>query len=367
MRLLLLASEGGDAQRRALHGLLASARARGDEVRMLAPDREGKLLRDAGIPIESWQPGGLFHVLRSIGALRRALDRHVPDVIHALGWAAGAVVLGALPASAAARTVVTLLDPLREGEIPKAFVERRLPELLRRAAHVTCAYETLAREVVERFGVAAEHVSVVPYGVAAALPPGAARTGDDGPIVGYAGGAEPERAWEIAFDAVASAQRTFPAAQLRIAAPGSAGTPLRAYARGRDVRYDVVAVTDAGATAFFGAIDLLIVPQGRDGLPWALLQALVDGVPVVGADRDGIGDTLRALGTGLLVDDDDAAFAQGIVHTWSAIEGARREAQGRRAAAIAAFAPAQVAARMTTIYDRIAAAATSPIPLENDD
>jgi glycosyltransferase involved in cell wall biosynthesis len=365
MRLLLLASEGGDSQRRMLHGLVTATCARGDDVRILAPDREGKLLRHVGVPIESWQPRELFHVLRSIGALRRAVDRHVPDVVHALGWEAGAVVLGALPPSVAARTVVTLLDPLREGAIPKAFVEQRLPELLRRAAHVTCAYPALAREVVERFAIDAEKVSVVPYGVEPALPTNAARTGHDGPIVGFAGGAEPEPAWEIAFEALASVQRTFPSARLRVAAPPSVGAP-RAHARGREVRHDVVNVGERGAAAFSGAIDLLIVPQGRDGLPWALLQALVDGVPVVGADRDGIGDTLRALGTGLLVDDDDTAFAQGIARTWGAIDGARCEAQHRRAAAIAAFDPAQVAARMTTMYDRIAAAAIHSPSLEND-
>jgi glycosyltransferase involved in cell wall biosynthesis len=368
MKLLLLVSDGGDAQRRAVRGVLETAQTRGDDVRILAPDSEGKLLRDHGVPIESWQPGGLFNELRSIGALRRAVERHAPDVIHAIGWAAGAVVLGALPASYAPRTLVSLLDPIHEGEIPKQFVEQRLPDLLRRAAHLTCAYPTLADELVGRFGVGAERVTVVPYGVSPVLPPHAARPpGRDGPIVGYAGGSEVERGWEIAFEAVAGVLREFPAAHLRFAAPASVGTLLRAYARGREVRCDIVPVAERGPAAFFGAIDLLIVPHGEDGLPWGLLQGLVDGVPVVAADRDGIADTVRALGTGLLVPDDGIAFADGIAQTWTAIDGAWREAQCRRAAAIAAFDPAQVGARMTTIYDRIAAAAADLTPHEHDE
>jgi glycosyltransferase involved in cell wall biosynthesis len=367
MNLLLLVSDGGDAQRRAVHAFLSAARRRADDVRVLAPDSEGKLLRELGVPIESWQPSGLFNVLGSIGALRRAAEHHAPDVIHAFGWAAAAVTLGTLPAGSAARTVVTLLDPIHEGEMPKQFVEQRLADLLRRAAHVTAAYPALAGELVARFGVAAERITVIPYGVTPTLPRDVERpAGRAGPIVGFAGSPEGGRAWGMAFDAVAAVQGTFPAARLRFAVPASAATLLRAYARGREVPYDVVPLEEPGDT-FVGAIDLLIAPHGWDGLPWGLLQALVDGVPVVGADRDGSADTLRTLGTGLLVRDDAAGFAAGIAQTWSRIDGAWREAQGRRAAAIGAFDPAQVGARMTTIYDRIAAAAINATPTENDE
>jgi glycosyltransferase involved in cell wall biosynthesis len=368
MKLLLLVSEGGDAQRRAVHAFVSAARRRADDVRVLAPDSEGKLLRDLGVPIESWQPSGLFNVLGSIGVLRRAVEHHTPGVIHAVGWEAAAVVLGALPAGFAARTVVTLLDPIHEGEIPKPFVDQRLPELLRRAADVVCAYPTLAGELVARFGVAAERITVIPYGVTPSVPADIERPAERaGPIVGYAGGPEGGRAWGIAFDAVAAVERTFPAARLHFAIPPSAASLLRAYARGRNVRYDVVPLEDLGSRAFVGAIDLLVVPHGWDGLPWGLLQAVVDGVPVVAADRDGSADTLRALGTGLLVRDDAPAFAEGIAQTWGRIDRAWREAQGRRPAATGAFDPAQVDARITTIYDRIAAAAINATPHRNDE
>jgi len=52
MKLLFLASAGGAAMRRSLHSAITLA-ATNHELRMLAPDAEGKFLRDCGVPTES--------------------------------------------------------------------------------------------------------------------------------------------------------------------------------------------------------------------------------------------------------------------------------------------------------------------------
>ena len=161
MRILVLASAGGDAHRRALAALVAAASTQHD-VRVLAPEGEAELLRPFGVPVESWNPAGLFRALRSVGALRRAVEHHAPDLIHAVGWSAAAVALGARPPADARRALITLLDPLGEDEMPKQFAEKRLPELLRRTAFATAASPSLARELTERFGLDAERVEVVP-------------------------------------------------------------------------------------------------------------------------------------------------------------------------------------------------------------
>ena len=57
MKLLYLVSAGGAAMRRSLHAALSSVQAQ-HEVRMLAPDAEGKALRFLGVPTESWRPAG---------------------------------------------------------------------------------------------------------------------------------------------------------------------------------------------------------------------------------------------------------------------------------------------------------------------
>lgn len=367
MKLLVLASEGGAAQRRALQALAADASAHHD-VRVLAPDSEGKQLRNLRVPVESWQPGALFDVLRSSGALRRALEHHRPDVVHAVGWAAAAVALGSLPAAYAARTLVTLIEPIQDA-IPKKFVEQRLPELLRRAAFTTCAYPALANELAVRFGVARERIAVIPYGVSPTLPPNVARPpGRGGPIVGYVERLDPDRAWELAVDAVALLRGSLPGARLWLGAALPLRNLVRAYLREHALPLDVVGFDEGELGAFFGGIDLLVVPHGRGGLPFGLVQALVDGVPVVAANDAALAEALRTYRTRWLVENDRDSFARAIDEAWREIDRAWDEAQAERGRAIAAFDPAQVSASIATIYDRIhvAAVAANIEPNENE-
>jgi hypothetical protein len=161
LKLLLLASAGGEPHRRALAELVASA-AREHDVRVLAPDAEAKLLRPLGVPVECWRPSGLFSMLRSVGVLRRAVERDDPELIHAIGWTAAAVGLGALAPARAERLIVTLLEPLRPNEIPRPFRERRLPELLGRAARFRVPNASLAAVLEDELGVDPGRVELLP-------------------------------------------------------------------------------------------------------------------------------------------------------------------------------------------------------------
>ena len=159
MKILLLVSAGGEAFREKLGELVATV-ARANEVRVLAPEAEAKLLRPLGVPVESWRPSGLFSMLRSVGALRRAVERGEPDLIHAVGWTAAAVALGSLAPARAATMIVTLPEPIRANEIPRPFLEKRLPELLQRAARFSVPDEALARTLTEEFGVDPDRVQI---------------------------------------------------------------------------------------------------------------------------------------------------------------------------------------------------------------
>ncbi|MDB5069852.1 MAG: glycosyltransferase, group 1 family [Candidatus Eremiobacteraeota bacterium] len=354
MKLLVLASAGGDAHRRTLTALVENASLHGD-VRVLAPDAEGGLLRPIGVPVESWNPAGLFNVLRSVGALQRAVEHHAPDVIHAVGWTAAAVALGALTPAHAAQTVVTVLDPIRDGDVPKQFVEKRLPELLRRAGYATCAYRTLATDLMERFGIAPERIEVIPPGVVPQLPPASTRPhGRDGPIVGYLSPIDADSAWESAVDALAVLANTRAAAQLWFATEGAPHNAVHAFARARGVHERMRYFDHLPPAEFARGIDVAVVPRGRDGLPYALPQALVDGVPVVATNDDGLADTLAPFSTGWLVPDGADGLVAGVEAVWARIGAAWAGAQAQRLAAIAAFDPARAADHMLGLYARVA-------------
>ena len=353
MKVLFLVSAGGDAMRRSVRAAIEEA-APFHELRMLAPDAEAKVLRDCGVPTESWRPAGLFNVLRSIRALTHAVERHKPDVIHAFGWTAAAVALGALPSRFASKTLVTLQDPIRKTEMPKPFLDKRLPELLARAGAIRCAYETLRRVIVDTFEVPTERVAVQPYGVATFMPLNLARgPGRRGPIVGYAGRLEGDRAWEIAVDAIATVVAEHPDAQLWLARTGPISSLVRAHARAKGVINSVTFFEDLPLSEFFGGIDMLVVPSTHDGLPYAVVEALVRGVPVIGANVGGIADTLRSL-SAFLAPDDSVGFAAGIAQVWSEIDAAWVCAQAERPTTVALFDPTQASRTTLELYTELA-------------
>jgi len=355
-RVLLAVSAGGYAMRRTVAEMILAARPR-YTLRALAPDREAQTIRPLGIPVESWKPAGLFNVLRSIGALRRTVERFDPEVIYAFGWTAGAVTLGALPSRFAARTIVMLQDPIRKGEMPQPFLEKRLPELLARPAAIVVSYEKLRRGLIAGFNVDADRIILDVPGVAPLAPPNVARApGRPGPIVGYVGALDAERAWEVAIDALALVLPRYPNARLWFANGGRVTPLVRQHARTMKVLDAITFFDDLPTAELFAGVDLLIAPRMSDGLPYAPLEALVSGLPFVAANSDGMGDVLLPY-AGYLVPDEAAGLAAGIEGTWNAIDDAWASAAAQRAAAVAAFDPEAALARTFALWDRVAASA----------
>jgi glycosyltransferase involved in cell wall biosynthesis len=355
-RVLHLVSAGGSAMRRTV---AEHVRAFGGdtEQRMLAPDAEAKILRPLGVPIESWRPAGLFNVLRSIGALRRSVERYEPEAIIAYGWTAGAVGLGSLAPRFARRILVRLQDPIRDGEMPKAFYEKRLPELMQRAGAISCAYRTLAHQVTGTLGVAPERVTIAPYPIPSEIVATFERTPNrHGPVIGLVQRLEAEGAWGTAIDALAELKTTHPDARLWLAGDGPILSIVRAYARQRGVIDEISFFGDMPGSALLSGVDLVLVPASRDALPYTLLEALVAGVPVIAGNTAAMADLLADFETAWLVPDDGRGFAHGIATVWPAIDAAWTAAQAQRAKAAAAFDPATVMGAMRALCDRLAEA-----------
>lgn len=367
-KLLVLVSPEGDAMLREVYETVLALRERYDIVVLAAP-AERKRYKAAGIPFVAFRPAGIVGMATSLSRLRKTIERFSPDIVHAHGFPAVAAALGTVPASVAARTIATFHDPQRDRELPQKLVERKLPAYLRRAAFLTAVYPSLARALEARLGLPDGAMSVIPHGTAVAFDtlPLARPPARPGPVVGWNGRLSADRSWETVIDAFALLRGREPVARLEIAGSGRARQFIAAYVREKKLA-DVVAFRgDIGPREFFAAIDVLAVPISRDSMPHAPLEALVAGVPVVGANLGALADVLGGFETAWLVPDDAAGFCDGLADVWSQIDRAWEGAAAQRDAARATYGRDVVVAAYEALYDRLTTsapgdAATEPQP-----
>ena len=356
-KVLYLFSAFSDSMRRNALEVVSEAMERYD-VQILAMEKDVKTLRTAGVPAKAWKPTGLLTMLWAIDALRKTVKSYDPDMIHAFGFTAAAAGLGSVSRMMASRTLVSLHDPvpLAGAELPKAFVEKRLPLLLERAGQIVCAHPTLAEEVSEHLGVPPDEIDMIPPGIPVGPTLAMRPKGRPGPIVGYAGQLGPDKAWETALAAFAKVKAELPDAQLWIAGTGTLIAQVRSEASGLGVLEAISFFGDIGLAELFAGIDLLVVPRGKDPHPLGFLEALVTGIPVVATNRGALADYIGERETGWLVTPDADGFSAGIIDAWSHIDEAWEGAAAQRAAAAAEFDPATVLARIFAHYDELMAA-----------
>jgi glycosyltransferase involved in cell wall biosynthesis len=160
--------------------------------------------------------------------------------------------------------------------------------------------------------------------------------------MGLIGRLEADRSWEVAIDTLAELKPRFPDARLWLAGDGPVVSVVRAFARQRGVFDEISFFGDMPAGDVMPGVDLLLVPGSRDAMPYALLEALVLGIPVVAANVPGIADVLMPFPGAWLVPDDGHGFAHGVATVWPEIDVAWATAQRQRDAAAEAFAPEKI-------------------------
>jgi glycosyltransferase involved in cell wall biosynthesis len=358
----MLLSACSDSMRHSAVQVVAAATEHHD-IEILAPDREEKALRPLGASMRSWNPAGAYFMLRSVDTLRKAVKRFDPDLIHAFGFPATIAVLGSVSRMMAARTLVSLHDPIPEGggTIPKKFVEKRMPSLLTHAGSFICAYRSLAEDLFTRFGVERARVFTIPPGVPASRAAQIVRVpGRVGPRIGFWGQLGPDNAWEIALRTLAKVRADRPNAQLSIAGGGTLVSRVRARAAEMKILEHVHLLGDIDVRQMFGQIDLLLVTLARDPLPVALLDALVAGVPVVAANRGALADVVGARETGWLAEPDSSGLAAGVLDLWGRVDEAWRGAAAQRAEAVVEFDRDAILARTFAHYGRLLTETASP-------
>ena len=309
-------------------------------------------LDDPGWDVEPFYEALEVPVLRLEGALglRRVLSRLRPRVVHT--HLVHADVFGALAALGSASRLVSTKhndDPFRTG--PFRFVERLLT---RRVDRVIAITEALRRFTVDRVGLPAAKVEVVPYGLdelPAAwgsnpeldLPP-------DARVLLAVTRLVPQKGLDVAVAAFEIVRERHPNAALVVLGEGPERPRLRAagvYLPGR--------VGDVAE--WYRRAELLVHPVRWEGFGLALLEAMLAEKPVVATRVSSVPEIVLDGDTGMLVPPDDPrALAAAIQALLEDPHRARAYGRAGRARARSEFSVARMVERTLAVY----AAATSP-------
>lgn len=350
MRVLLLHNRyrAAGGEERVVDELEALLSSRGHAVARLERDSEATGRAQAAY--------GLVHGGLAPGDVAKAVRLHRADVVHAhnvhplLGWRALAAAR-----AAGARTVLHLHNyrfacaigvAFRDGEpcyrchgrdtlpgvrhrcrgsLPEAVVyaaglSRQQPQLLAHADALVSVSAALA-ERLGTMGIPRERIVVLPNAVQRIAD---ASRAADGAYALVAGRLVEEKGFDVAIAAARAA-----GVPLRIAGDGPQAERLRELAAGADVTFLGRLSGDALAGERRGAALLLAPSRYDDPCPMAVVEALADGLPVLGSDRGGIPELV---GEGVAVPADDVpAWTVALRRLWS--DPAARAAAGAAALA----------------------------------
>lgn len=334
-----------------------------------------RLERDSATTSRAQAARGLLHGGLDAGDVGKAVRLHRADVVHAhnlhplLGWRALAAAR-----AAGARTVLHLHNhrlvcaiavayrdgapcflchgrdtrpglrhrcrgTLAESAVYAAGLARQQPRLLAHADALLAVSEALAAQLAG-MGIARARTTVLPNAVRAIAACSQAATGR---YALAAGRLVEEKGFDVAVRAACTA-----GVPLRIAGTGPDEGRLRALAAGADVTFLGQLAQGALARERRGAALLLAPSRSDDPCPMAVVEALADGLPVLGSARGGIPE-LVGEDAALPVDDADAWVAA-LRALWG--DPARRAAAGEAALARARanHSPDAWYAGLRTIY-----------------
>ena len=269
----------------------------------------------------------------------RALLRHQEGVVlhshNAAAWQYG--VLGCLGQR------VRHIHSEHGSNPHKAGVANRIRNacLWRLTDKVVAVAESTAQDLARKQGIPVSRIRVVPNGVAASVPrdsPG--RHGgrpsivEEEPIAGGSGSVPTARmiigsvgrlAHVKGYDRLihAFAQLATPSASLILVGEGPEREALEALAASLGIAARVIfAGYQSEPGLYLGAMDLFVLPSRSEGVSLSLLEAMAAGVPVAATDVGANREVLDDGRCGLLLPDDEAAWADLLTSALSDPQGA---------------------------------------------
>lgn len=321
-------------------------------VRYASPERETLAYRGTMHSDSARSPAAALAFAGMLRAFLSAVEEECAggqaDVVHAHWWVPGGIA-AALARRAGRPLVVTLhgTDMALARSVPGARHVFRA--VARSATQLTAVSSVLARQAAAASGLPEESITVSPMPLALQPHPPAQERGG----VVFVGRLTKQKRVGVLLTALSLLASRGLRLDLTVVGDGPERGPLEGRAAAPDL---------AGWVRFMGKVSpnevpehlaqarLLVLPSVDEGLGLVIAEALIAGVPVVGARSGGIPDLVTAPFAGLLVPPDDAAaLADAIAEVVTDdryLDGARRAG----AALAERLAPATVAAQFEGVY-----------------
>jgi glycosyltransferase involved in cell wall biosynthesis len=108
------------------------------------------------------------------------------------------------------------------------------------------------------------------------------------------------------------------------------------------------------SAAIMRAFDVFVLPSIYEGLPFALLEAMALGLPIVATDISGVRDVLGREAAGWLTAPQDAqALATKIAHAWKQPDEAQRRARAAQQLVTTRFSVEHMVQQHLALYEAV--------------
>ena len=226
-------------------------------------------------------------VWQMAGALRRAVRRGRPDVVHVHWWMPGAVI------ARLARVDVPVLVHLHGTDVGMVEGRPALRPLARWALEGADRVEVVSRSLADRaaraIGRRVDAINPMPIDLDR-FPLVEPIVSLDEPVVLAIGRLVPEKGFADLVDAVGRLGRPV---RLRIVGEGPQAEALRGQAAARGVHLELPGRVEPWALADeYAAADVVVQPSHAEGLGLVAAEAALMGRPVVATDSGGVRDVL---------------------------------------------------------------------------
>ncbi|PJF35069.1 MAG: hypothetical protein CUN49_12455 [Candidatus Thermofonsia Clade 1 bacterium] len=174
---------------------------------------------------------------------------------------------------------------------------------------------------------------------------------DRAPLVGTVGRLVPIKHHALFLEAMARVAQRLPEARFAIIGDGELRSALEQQAESLSLAESVIFTGwQNDLAAIYGALDCLVLCSKNEGLPSAVIEALVTGVPVVATAVGGVVDMLAEARGALVPPNDAVALAEATLDVLRDLPAAQARAQRLRQAAFELYHILPSAERLIAFY-----------------